>query len=63
MSRGTWRVKPAEIARVVNAVKSTGVSVRSVEVSPGSGLVRVNVHSDDDRLPVSSGDENLRDLL
>ena len=61
MSRGSWRVKPAEIARIINSVKSTGFTVRSVEVSPDSGLVRVNVQSDDDRSP--SSDENLRELL
>jgi hypothetical protein len=61
MSRRTWRVKPAEIARIINSVKSTGFAVRSEEVSPDSGLVRVNVHSDDDRSP--SSDENLRELL
>ncbi len=64
MSRGTWSVKPAVIARIINSVKSTGFTVRSVEVSPDSGLVRVNVvHGDDDRSPVSSSDENLRELL
>jgi hypothetical protein len=42
MSNGQWRFKPSEIARAVKSVKSTGLLLRNVEISP-DGLIRINV--------------------
>jgi hypothetical protein len=54
MSRGPWRVKRAEVMRLIECVKSTGFAIRSVDFSGDSGLVRVNVHGDENRSPASS---------
>jgi hypothetical protein len=68
MSKGSWRVKPTEIARIVNAVKSTGMPVHSIEYSIETNLLRFGVGaSEKDQAIVSSGDEenstDLRKLL
>jgi hypothetical protein len=42
MSHGQWRFKPSEMARAVKSVKSTGLPLRNVEISP-DGLIRINV--------------------
>src|SRR5262249_29213997 len=42
MSHGQWRFKPSEIARAVKSVKSTGLPLLNVEISP-EGLIRINV--------------------
>jgi hypothetical protein len=46
MSRGSWRVKPTEIARTVRSVQSTGLNVRNVEIS-ADGVIRINVGEPD----------------
>jgi hypothetical protein len=60
MSRGSWRVKPTEIARTVKSVQSTGLNVRNIEIDR-DGLIRVNVGKPD--LAVKPGiDETSADI-
>jgi hypothetical protein len=43
MSKGKWNLRPTEVARLVGAVKATGLSVRNVEYSTEAKLIRVNI--------------------
>ncbi|WP_407122697.1 hypothetical protein [Bradyrhizobium sp. STM 3561] len=53
MSQGTWRVRPSEIARTIRSVRSSGLPVRNIEITP-DGTVRIFV-GDHDKVVV--GDE------
>jgi hypothetical protein len=66
MSKGSWSVRPTELARFVKSVTAAGLPVRNVEFSTESKVVRVNVgHPDDGDRASGSSDkqEDLRSLL
>jgi hypothetical protein len=66
MSKGSWSVRPTELARFVKSVTAAGLPVLNVEFSTESKIVRVNVGppDEDDRAPGSSDKpEDLRSLL
>jgi hypothetical protein len=62
MSHGRWRFKPSEIARAVKSVRSTGLLVRNVEISP-DGSIRIHVGEPELATIVEANSEDLRKLL
>ena len=42
MSTGCWRIKPSELERTLESVRSVGLHVRSVELA-ADGAVKISV--------------------
>jgi hypothetical protein len=63
MSKGLWSVRPTELVRFVKAIKATGLSVRNVEFSTETKIVRVNVGPPEElAVELSEKHENSEDL-
>ena len=42
MSQGHWRIKPSELGRAINSIRSVGLHIQSVELS-ADGTIKISV--------------------
>jgi hypothetical protein len=63
MSTGCWQIKPSELKRVIASILSTGLHVRSVEMS-ANGTIKIDVtESKPSATETLETSEQLRKLL